>query len=137
MITEKGTIPIGIEKDGVWHREFEIRPSLVRDTVEVAEEQDAQKLNNNSFYIICLTAKQIVRIGDISPVPVEVVLNMFDEDFGEIANAKLRLAARLRSFRNDGDAKGQEAGPSGQADPEHAEADPGAAQNQAAPGGDL
>jgi hypothetical protein len=87
MITEKGTLPIGIEKDGKWHRDFEIRPALVKDTVEVADEQEPKKLDNPSYYGICLTAKQIIRIGDISPVPVDLVMEMYDDDIGEISAA--------------------------------------------------
>jgi phage FluMu protein gp41 len=136
MITEKGTLPIGIEKDGKWHRDFEIRPALVKDTVEVADEQEPKKLDNPSYYGICLTAKQIVRIGDISPVPVEVVMEMYDDDIGEISAAKARLAIRLRSFRAESEGGQSETGEAAPADKEHADAGAGAAQDQAAAGSD-
>lgn len=98
MITEKGVLPIGVERDGKWHREFEVRPRLVKDTMEVAREQGMQKLENDIFFSLCLAAKQIIRIGDISPVPVEELLEMFDRDVAVITEAREKLAARLDRF---------------------------------------
>jgi hypothetical protein len=138
VITEKGTLPVGIEKDGKFHREFEIRPALVRDTIEVADEEEPKKLENASYYGICLTAKQIVRIGDIFPLSPELVMGMLDEDFGEIAKAKARLAARLKSFHGYPGESGKEQAPDGTTeDKAEAEADPGIAQVASAAGSDT
>lgn len=129
MITEKGTLTIGIERDGKWHREFEVRPALVKDTVEIADEQEPKKLENSSYYAMCITAKEIVRIGEISPVTVEMVMEMLDVDFGDISAAKARLAARLKSFHRDAEESGQERASDGTPeDSAKAEADPGASQ---------
>ncbi len=103
MLTEKGTLPIGLEKDGKVHREFEIRPQLIHDAVDVLAEQGEVKTDNNAFFGACLIAKQLVRIGDISPVPVEDVLEMFEEDGRELRAAQARLTERLKSFRNEGE----------------------------------
>ena len=35
MLTEKGTLPIGVEFDGKIHKDFEIRPQLQRDTIDL------------------------------------------------------------------------------------------------------
>ncbi len=100
IITQKGTLPFGIEQDGVRHRDFEMRPRLVRDTMEIAREQGMQKLENDDiFFTLCHTAKQIIHIGDICPVPIETVLDMLDEDMAAILDAKEVLATRLESFR--------------------------------------
>jgi len=135
VITEKGTLPIGIERDGKYHREFEIRPALVRDTVEVAGEQEPRKIENASFYGLALTAKQIVRIGEISPVSADMLMEMLDEDFGEIARAKGRLAARLKSFHGEsadpGEQRPADAAAGGSPDEK---ADPGPPQDAAADG---
>jgi hypothetical protein len=101
IITEKGTLPFGVEgKDGVRHRDFEMRPRLVKDTLEISREQGMQKLEDDDmFFTLCLTAKQIIHIGDIRPVPVELMLEMMDEDMAAILDAKEALATRLESFR--------------------------------------
>jgi hypothetical protein len=101
MITEKGILPVGIEKDGKVHREFEVRPALVKDSIEVGDEHAHSALKNQFFVGVCLTAKQIVRIGDISPVPVELLVEMYDLDLGAITAAKDRLAKRLIRFRSE------------------------------------
>ncbi len=100
MRTEKGTLPIGIERDGKFHRDYEIRLGLVKDTIEVVQEQDADKLDNSHYFGACLTAKQILSIGDISPVKSDDVLAMYDDDLGEINEAKARLLKRIISFRD-------------------------------------
>ena len=100
IITQKGKLPFGIDLDGVPQCDFEIRPRLVKDTMEIAREQGMKKLEDDDiFFTLCLTAKQIIHIGDIQPVPVEVILEMMDEDMGAILKAKENLATRLESFR--------------------------------------
>ena len=106
MLTEKGILPVGIEKDGVWHREFEIRPGLVKDTIEVGDEHGQAELRNQYFVGICLTAKQLVRIGEICPVTADVVAGMYDVDLAEISTAKQRLAMRLAQFRKSAEEQG-------------------------------
>ena len=111
MITEKGTLPVGIERDGKWHREFEIRPRLVKDTMEVAREQGMKKLEDDIFFSLCLTAKQIVRIGEISPLPVDELLEMVDLDVAKINEAREKLASRLESFHTSTGSDGEESAP--------------------------
>jgi hypothetical protein len=128
MVTEKGILPFGIAKDGKRHREFEIRPQLVKDTLEVTREQGMEKLQDSMFFSLCLTAKQIVHIGDIQPVPIEVLLDMLDEDMGSIITAKEALADRLKSFCDSIGSTGEKAASDDTASggPKHQEADPGA-----------
>lgn len=102
MMTEKGTLPIGIEIDGVVHKDFEIRPRIVKDSVEVSAEQDAVKLENNTYYGVCLLAKQVIRIGEISTITSDIVMGMYGEDCSELREADQRLVARLKSFRGEG-----------------------------------
>ncbi len=101
MITEKGILPVGIERDGQVHREFEVRPALVDDAISVAQEHTALELRNEVYYGVCLAAKQVVRIGEITPVFVSHIRALTDLDFKEIGAARKRLEKRLLSFRND------------------------------------
>src|SRR5208337_2911986 len=72
-----------------------------KDTLEVAREQGLQKLQDDDiFFSLCLTAKQIARIGDIAPVTVDLLEEMVDSDMAAITNAKETLAARLESFHS-------------------------------------
>lgn len=131
MITEKGQLPIGIERDGKFHRDFVLRPALVKDTIEVVDEHDAAKLKNSAFFGVCLTAKQIVRVGDITPVTTDMALEMLDIDLDEIGAAKERLASRLASFhsvKTGGDRAGGADSPG--ADQAAPQAHPDVAQNE-------
>lgn len=100
MMTERGRLIFGVERDGQDHRDFEIRPTVVGDTLDAYSEHGTEKLGNDLFCSLCMTAKQILYIGDIRPIPVECLLKMQDEDFREISKAKERLAARLATFRD-------------------------------------
>lgn len=101
MLTEKGTLPVGLEKNGVFHRDFELRPGLVGDSIEVSDEREPKKLANRWYANLCLAAKQIVRIGEISPVTVEDLVKVFDIDMEQITLAQEKLAARLSRFHED------------------------------------
>ncbi len=100
---------MGLEKDGVFHRDFELRPALIKDSIEVANEHEPAKLTNRWFANICLTCKQLVRIGRISPVPLDEFVGMFDADLKVIHEAQEKLAARLDSFHDAGAAGRTEA----------------------------
>ena len=139
IITVKGTLPFGIEKDGMVHRDFEIRPRLVKDTLEIAREQGRKKIEDDDmFFTMCLTAKQILHIGDIQPVPVELLLEMLDEDMAAILDAKEVLATRLESFRMPASGSGEQSASdvSATGDSQSQENHSGAAQDPASDGRD-
>jgi hypothetical protein len=101
MITETGTLPIGVEYEGKVHREFEVRPRLVRDSIEISAEQSELGSKNSAHLGACILAKQIIRIGDIpkEAITAELVLDMYEDDGVAVQEAKDRVEARLKSFR--------------------------------------
>lgn len=106
IMTEKGILPIGVEIEGVFHREFEIREQLVLDAVEVFESADklaVERAEKNSyFYNVAVTARRITKIGEIPPeaITLDMLLNMHQKDFNEIALADKRLEERRAAFRD-------------------------------------
>jgi hypothetical protein len=107
LLTQKGILPFGIIKDGKRHRDFELRPRLVKDTLEAAREHGMESLKDDIFFSLCLTAKQLLRIGAIAPVTVDMLLEMTDTDMGAIIKAKDDLASRLESFHADAESAGE------------------------------
>jgi hypothetical protein len=103
MVTEKGTLPGGVEKDGVLHREFEIRPTKVRDTVAVFDDSEraARALKNSQYFAACLFAGRVVSLGTLLPAEItsELILDMDPEDYEEIQSASTRLEERMATFR--------------------------------------
>lgn len=98
MTTVKGTLPIGIEYGGKVHREFKLRPRLVRDSVEAAEEVGDGSESRTGLAIL---ARQFVQLGNIPPtgITTEVLLDMYEEDLGELYRAAEEVAAKLKTFR--------------------------------------
>jgi hypothetical protein len=105
MITEKGTLPIGVEYDGRLHRDFELRPQFVRDTVDVFEDPEAGRRasRNSQFFAACLFAGRLIRIGDIpkEAITPDMVLDMDQDDYNEILLAARRLESHQATFRGD------------------------------------
>jgi phage FluMu protein gp41 len=135
MLTVKGKLPIGVERDGVFHRDFEMRPRLVRDTRDVVIEHGMKKLDDDIFFSMAMTARQIIRIGEISPVSADDLLDLVDRDMTAINNAKDDLASRLDSFHEPEDGESGAGNVSETADTSSSETDSIAAQDQDALGG--
>ena len=99
MITEKCTLPIGVEYEGKIHRDLEIRPRLVRDMIDGATGERAQ--NESYYYSLCQTACQIIRLGDIprEKITGDLLLDMYEDDFDVLTEAAHRVRVRTREFR--------------------------------------
>lgn len=98
MEQEKGSLAVGIEHDGRIHKEFILRPQIVRDSIEAMEDERAQK--SNSYFGLCLLTKQIVKLGDVpyAKITPDLVMQLTDVDFEILVKAKEALESRLRSF---------------------------------------
>lgn len=101
MITEKGTLPIGIEFEGRVHRDFELRPQKVKDSVDVMEDPRAQK--NDGYFGVAVLARLIEKLGDIpkEKITPSLLLEMWDEDLKALHEAKGRVSQKLASFRGE------------------------------------
>ncbi len=115
-VNVRGVLIVGVPYGGSVHKDFCLRPQLVQDSVEVMESEHAERASkNDSFFGVCLLAKQIDKLGDIprEEITPALVMSLTEVDFQEIHKKKGELEQRLRSFR------GEEKAPS--------RADPGAA----------
>jgi hypothetical protein len=104
MLTEKGTLPIGVEYEGKTHKDFEIREQLVSDMISVFDDpaQAARAEKNNYYLGMCILAKVIVSIGTIpkEALTVDLLLGMLQDDLNEVKRAEGRLDAKRKSFRS-------------------------------------
>jgi hypothetical protein len=117
MVTESGTLPIGVEFEGSIHREFVLRPLLARDSVEVMEsEYGGRAAKNDQFLGLCLLAYRLEKLGDIprEKITPDLVMEFFDDDLTAVMAAEGRLRLKLRTFR----------GAAGKSTPTGAGADP-------------
>jgi hypothetical protein len=104
MMTEKGTLPNGVEYNGETHKDFEIREQLVGDTISIYDDPErAERASQNFAYAgVCILTGQIVSLGSIprEALTPEFLLGLQDDDFEEIKAADKRLTERRRSFRD-------------------------------------
>jgi hypothetical protein len=99
MMTEKGTLPIGVEHDGKVHRDFEVRPRLVKDSIEVFAAEKGTR--NDAHLLVSLMALQIVSLGEIpvERITTDLLLGMYEDDYVALKEVADRLTQRLKSFR--------------------------------------
>ncbi|MBU4274019.1 MAG: hypothetical protein KKA28_19480 [Planctomycetes bacterium] len=106
MLTETGTLPFGIEKDGAVHRKYTLREQLVCDAIEVFDSPDAERAGrSDEFFGVCITARKL----SIEGIPQEeittaLVMGMRQTDFNELAAADKRLEEKRRTFRGAAEA---------------------------------
>lgn len=105
MFTEKGKLPNGVEFDGVIHKDFEIREQIVADSINIFDDpvQAAKALKNSQYAALCITAEQIISIGDIpkKEITAELLMPLLQEDLSEISEAEKRLAIKRFTFRKE------------------------------------
>lgn len=105
MITEKCTLPIGVEYNGLLHRDVEVGPRQVKHLI-VASGDPLFTQNKNSYEVCCLAA-QIIKLGDIPTKDITGTLlsEMDVDDFDVLTEAAETVRQRTRTFRRDAGAK--------------------------------
>jgi hypothetical protein len=103
VISEVGTLPIGVMHAGERCRNFTLRPLQVKDSLAVRRSPDADKAAADDEYMgLCLLGRRLT----IEGVPMEVqnldfMLNLYDDDLAEIMAAEGRLSEELARFRGE------------------------------------
>lgn len=100
MITEKVTLPVGIEIDGVLHRDVVLRPQKVRDSIEALE--DARAQTDESWLGLILQCRQIVKLGTLKTEQItpELLMDLYEVDMQILMEGAVKLRERLRNFRD-------------------------------------
>lgn len=93
-ITQAGVLPIGVEVDGVLHRNFTLRPAVVADNIDAINEVgsgNAVALNAAVF------ARQLVQLGTLPPkqITYDLVAGMHVADFDALDQAAIQLQKKL------------------------------------------
>ncbi len=98
-MTEKGTLPVGIEAGGIVHREYELRPGTIADHIEA--ERDGFTEGSSIANLVFIYSRELVRLGTLPKgnITPQVLSTMHIDDYNELAAARERLSQRLKSFR--------------------------------------
>jgi hypothetical protein len=91
------TLPRGyIDPSGKIQRDGVIRLATAID--EVAALQDGRTTTNEGYVSIVLLSRVLVRLGDISPVPIAIVEKLFASDFAYLQDIYIGLNQQANSF---------------------------------------
>lgn len=99
-MTGKGTLIIGVEYDGRVHRDFEMRPPLFRDTVEILDNVEGI-VPDSWLFKAHLMAKTLIKLGDIPEklITSDLVMDLHDTDAEAIMMVQIHIEKRVRRFR--------------------------------------
>jgi hypothetical protein len=92
-ITQTGKLPFGIEVDGKLHRDFELRIALLDDNIEAIDEVGTA---NPLKLSVAITARQIVRLGDLpkEQITTALVRQLRTEDWNALDAAATELVKK-------------------------------------------
>lgn len=93
-LTQGGVLPIGVEVDGVLHREFTLRPAVVADNIDAITEVGS---SNPVALNAAIFARQLLKLGTLAPkqITYELVAGMHVADFDEVDRRALELQKKL------------------------------------------
>ena len=99
IMTQTGMLPVGVELDGVVHRDFVLRPQRVRDSMEALADP---RTADPSFLGLVLLAAQFMRLGtlDVTKIDADMLLDMYEVDMQELMGGAKQLRDRLKIFRD-------------------------------------
>lgn len=99
MVTESGTLPIGVEFEGQRCRAFTLRPLKVRDSFDLQRSPDAAATADDAELRGLALLGRRLDIAGVGQLTLEQMLDLHDEDLGEILLAEGRLTRSLERFR--------------------------------------
>mgnify|MGYP001180890072 CR=1 FL=1 len=103
VLTEAGSLIIGVEHGGELHKDFEIREQLVMNHIAVFEDpataERAEK--SDAYFGVALMASRIIRLGSIpkEAITAEMLMGMHQRDYNELVAADGRLAEKRSRFQ--------------------------------------
>lgn len=101
-----GTLPIGIEVDGILHRDFELRGATVMDNIEVTEELiERDEVANQLRVGTAMMARQLLRLGtlrkdqdpDKNQITTDLVRTLHTADWNHLDRESEALEKKLLS----------------------------------------
>jgi len=89
-----GTLPYGLEVDGVVHSDFELRAAILSDNIEAIDEVGASE--NNLKLSAAILARQITRLGtlDVKKIDGKLLGTMCIEDWNALDAAASEVAKK-------------------------------------------
>lgn len=100
MITVKGQLICGVEREGVKHRDFELRGATIADAIASVE-----KAGHNASHLrlrIFKAAEQMASLGNLPKEEItgELLLSLPEDDVEPIYNAQDELEKKRKGLSN-------------------------------------
>ena len=95
MIRESGTLLVGVEYEGKRHKEFTLRPAIVRDSIEAHKEAEGK---GDMVFAVCALARQVETLGEIpvEKITGELLCGLYDADLEILQKARETAEKKIR-----------------------------------------
>jgi len=104
-MTEQGTLPFGIERDGIRRTSFGVREQIFRDSFDLLQEKpDLEKASDAEFGLHLLAKRLTVQGVPSEEITPDLILDLCSEDYNAVQEAVKRLELRRVSFRGAAEA---------------------------------
>lgn len=95
-----GTLPIGVEVEGVLHRDYELRGATVNDNIEVTEELVEREESPTPLRVgTAMMARQLTKLGTLTreQITTDLVRGMHTADWNQLDRESEALEKKLLS----------------------------------------
>jgi hypothetical protein len=103
MLTAKGKFNVGIEVDGEFHKDFELRETTIRDGCEYIKKmkQNGEDTDDDLVIAVYKAAEQMVSLGPLKPEQItpELLMQLNEEDFIPLIDAQEELVKKRKSLK--------------------------------------
>lgn len=101
MDTIKGTLPHGVMVAGVLHKDFEMRPAVIGDTIDAIDELGGgQNTIKVSLHVV---RRQMLKLGTLEAkdITLELLRGLNVEDWNTLDQASVSIAKKAEPPKND------------------------------------
>ena len=100
MLTIKKSLIVGIVRDEITHRDFELRAATVKDAITAVEKAATAGYSTELALRVYKAAEQIIKVGDIpgEEIDGELLMTLADDDLEPIFDAQDELSKKRKGL---------------------------------------
>lgn len=103
MLTVTGKFTIGVEVNGEFHTEFELRETTIRDGINYLKKakQNGEDTDNDLIIAVYKGAEQMTKLGTLDPneITADLLMQLNEEDFIPLIDAQDELIKKRLSLK--------------------------------------
>lgn len=103
MLTVTGTFKIGVEVEGKFHKDFELRETTIRDGINYLKKakKNGEDTEDDLVIAVYKGAEQMTKLGSLTPdqITADLLMQLNEEDFIPLIDAQDELIKKRTSLK--------------------------------------